>query len=155
MLFIPAPSDRDVIRLFCVPHAGGGISAFRGWQEQLGPEVGATIVRLPGREGRLREDPYRGIEPLVDDLTEAVLASMKSGERFAFFGNSLGGLIAYETVHEIRRRTGHEAIHLFVSAVAAPHLAPAVLSAMCCWTKITFICKAHGRNLQPAFRMRF
>lgn len=126
MLHVASPSDREVIRLFCIPHAGGGLSVFRGWQEQLGSEVGAIIVRLPGREGRFREDPYRGIGPLVSDLTDAVLESMKPGERFAFFGNSLGGLIAFETLHEIRHRTGHEALHLFVSAVGAPHLPPAL-----------------------------
>src|ERR1700728_5443575 len=98
MLHVAAPSDHEVIRLFCVPHAGGGLSAFRGWQEELGPEVGTTIVRLPGREGRFREDPYRGIDLLVNDLTDAVLGSVKAGERFAFFGNSLGGLIAFETL---------------------------------------------------------
>jgi medium-chain acyl-[acyl-carrier-protein] hydrolase len=124
MLHVAATADRDAIRLFCVPHAGGGLSVFRGWQEQLSPKVGAVIVRLPGREGRFREDPYRGIDPLVSDLADAVLDSMKPGERFAFFGNSLGGLIAFETLHEIRRRTGHEALHLFVSAVGAPHLQP-------------------------------
>lgn len=124
MLHVACPSDRQTIRLFCVPHAGGGLSVFRGWQQQLGPAVGAVIVRLPGREDRFREDPYRDINPLVSDLADAVLDSMNPGERFAFFGNSLGGLIAFETVHEIRRRTGYEAEHLFVSSVGAPHLTP-------------------------------
>lgn len=125
MLHLAYPSsDRKGIRLFCVPHAGGGLSVFRGWQQQLGPAVGAVIVRLPGREDRFREDPYRNMDELVSDLTDAVLGLLNSGDRFAFFGNSLGGLIAFETVHEIRRRTGYEAQHLFVSSVGAPHLTP-------------------------------
>jgi medium-chain acyl-[acyl-carrier-protein] hydrolase len=120
-----APSrNRGVVRLFCVPHAGAGPSAFRGWKEQFGPEIEAIMVRLPGREGRFREEPYRNLELLVSDLADAVLPYLDAGQRFAFFGNSLGGLIAFESLHEIRRRTGYEAAHLFVSATGAPHLPP-------------------------------
>jgi medium-chain acyl-[acyl-carrier-protein] hydrolase len=119
-----APSRRGVIQLFCVPHAGAGPSAFRGWKEQLGPEIEAIIVQLPGREARFREEPYQSLELLVSDLAEAVLPYLDAGQRFAFFGNSLGGLVAFESLHEIRRRTGYEAAHLFVSATGAPHLHP-------------------------------
>jgi medium-chain acyl-[acyl-carrier-protein] hydrolase len=120
-----APSrNRGVIQLFCVPHAGAGPSAFRGWKEQLGPEIEAIIVQLPGREGRFREEPYQSLELLVSDLVEAVLPYLDAGQSFAFFGNSLGGLIAFESLHEIRRRTGSEAAHLFVSATGAPQLHP-------------------------------
>jgi medium-chain acyl-[acyl-carrier-protein] hydrolase len=41
---------------------------------------------------------------------------------FAFFGHSLGGIIAYELCRELRRRKEPIANHLFVSAVAAPDL---------------------------------
>lgn len=117
-------SDRNAIRLFCVPHAGGGPSAFRGWKEQLAPDIETSIVHLPGREGRFRDKPYLSLELLIGDLTDAVLSGLADGQRFAFFGNSLGGLIAFETLHEIRRRAGDEAAHLFVSATGAPHLPP-------------------------------
>jgi medium-chain acyl-[acyl-carrier-protein] hydrolase len=124
-MFQNAPSlNRGAIRLFCVPHAGAGPSAFRGWKEQLAPEIETTIIQLPGREGRFREEPYQSLKRLVSDLTQAVLPFLNAGQRFAFFGNSLGGLIAFESLHEIRRRTGYEALHLFVSATGAPHLPP-------------------------------
>jgi medium-chain acyl-[acyl-carrier-protein] hydrolase len=125
MIVQNAPSrKRGLIRLFCVPHAGVGPSAFRGWKEQLGPEIEAIMVQLPGREGRFREEPYQSLELLVSDLVDGVLPYLDAGQRFAFFGNSLGGLIAFESLHEIRRRTGYEAAHLFVSATGAPHLPP-------------------------------
>jgi medium-chain acyl-[acyl-carrier-protein] hydrolase len=124
-MFQIAPTlNPQVTRLFCVPHAGSGPSAFRGWREQLLPEIEATIIQLPGREGRFREQPYLRLEALVEDLTAAVLPLVAEGQRFAFFGNSLGGLIAFETLQEIRRRTGYEAAHFFVSATGAAHLPP-------------------------------
>jgi medium-chain acyl-[acyl-carrier-protein] hydrolase len=36
----------------------------------------------------------------------------------------MGSVIAFETLHEIRRRTGRAALHLFVSASGAPHCEP-------------------------------
>jgi surfactin synthase thioesterase subunit len=120
----PPSHDRKTNRLFCVPHAGSGASAFRGWRERLGPEVEAVVVQLPGRESRFREPPYSRMESVALDLAEAVLPYLAGGQPFAFFGNSLGGLIAFETLHAIRRRAGLDAVHLFVSACGAPHLPP-------------------------------
>ena len=114
----------EAVRLFCVPHAGGGPSAFRGWRERLLPEIETTVVQLPGREARFRERPYQEMEHLVEDLAASVIPCLKVEQPFAFFGNSLGGLIAFETLHLIRQHTGREAMHLFVSACGAPHCQP-------------------------------
>jgi medium-chain acyl-[acyl-carrier-protein] hydrolase len=123
--FQVAPSfNPRAIRLFCAPHAGVGASAFRGWKELLGPEIEVFVVQLPGRESRYRETPYQDLGSLTRDLGEAVLPYIADGQRFAFFGNSLGGLISFETLHEIERRAGVQAMHLFVSASGAPHLPP-------------------------------
>jgi medium-chain acyl-[acyl-carrier-protein] hydrolase len=116
----PSPQS-SVIRLFCVPNAGSGPTVFRGWRERFSPEVEAIVIQLPGREARFHDPPYRRIEPLVKDLAQAVIPWLAENQPFAFFGNSLGGLIAYETLLEIRRRSGREALHLFVSATGAPH----------------------------------
>ena len=124
MFQIVPSSQPGVTRLFCVPYAGGGPSAFRGWREELQPEVEVTVVQLPGREARFRERPYREMGPLVEDLADSVIPWLNTGQLFAFFGHSLGGLIAFETLHVIRQRTGREASHLFVSACAAPHCEP-------------------------------
>ncbi|WP_263357615.1 thioesterase II family protein [Acidicapsa ligni] len=112
----------ETFRLFCVPHAGAGPSAFRGWASSLGPEIELTLIELPGREGRFREQPYVSMKPLIQDLCEAILPHLNDDRGFAFFGNSLGGLVAFETLHEIKRQSGYEAAHLFVSATGAPHL---------------------------------
>lgn len=114
----------SVVRLFCVPNAGNGPSAFRGWAQALQPKIEVTVVELPGRESRFHEPPYQRMEPLVADLATAVIDSLAADQPFAFFGNSFGSLIAFETLHEIRRRVDREAMHLFVSAAGAPHCQP-------------------------------
>lgn len=124
-MFQRSPSrSGSILRLFCIPNAGNGPTAFRGWADRLLPEIEAIIVELPGRESRFHEPPYRQMESLVADLANAVLACLTADQPFAFFGNSLGGVAAFETLLEIRRRTGREALHLFVSAAAAPHCDP-------------------------------
>lgn len=118
------PSRDSLVQLFCIPHAGNGPGAFSGWSAKLLPEIETVVVELPGRESRFRDVPYRNMEALVSDLSAAVIASLVPAKPFAFFGNSMGGVVAFETLHEIRRRTGRSAAHLFVSAAGAPQCEP-------------------------------
>jgi surfactin synthase thioesterase subunit len=118
------PSRDSLVQLFCIPHAGSGPGAFLGWRGKLLPEIEIAVVELPGRESRFREVPYRNMEALVSDLSTAVITSLVPDKPFAFFGNSMGSIIAFETLHEVRRRTGRSAAHLFVSAAAAPQCEP-------------------------------
>lgn len=112
------------LRLFCIPHAGGAASAFRGWRSRLLPEIEAISVQLPGRESRLREPLLTTMEEVVQDLMRAIRPWIAEGRPFAFFGSSLGALIAFETAHAIRCTSGREPAHLFVSAAGAPHCEP-------------------------------
>ncbi|MBS1803320.1 MAG: thioesterase [Acidobacteria bacterium] len=107
-----------------MPHAGSGPSAFRGWRERLLPEIEAISVELPGRESRFHDAPYQSMEALVRDLSRSVLDSLDRGKPFSFFGNSWGSILAFETLHELRRQSGQSAMHLFVSAAGAPQCEP-------------------------------
>jgi medium-chain acyl-[acyl-carrier-protein] hydrolase len=78
-------------------------------------------VQLPGREGRVREEPFTRLEPLVASLTDA-LAQELTELPAAFFGHSMGALVAFETARELRRRGAREPVQLLVSARRAPHL---------------------------------
>jgi surfactin synthase thioesterase subunit len=112
----------DGVRLYCLPHAGGSASAYRSWFGRLGP-VSVRPVQPPGRETRLRDTPYDRMDRLVPDLADAVLAdtSPAGGTRpYAVYGHSLGALVGFELVREIRRRGGPMPLHLFVSGCAAP-----------------------------------
>lgn len=115
-------SPRSLVRLFCVPHAGAGISAYSGWANELTPEVELVTVQLPGRESRFHEPACCDFTQLVQDVSDSLSAHLDKS--FALFGNSFGALVAYEVVHELRRRFGAAPVHLFVSACGAPQLAP-------------------------------
>ncbi|MFG1710511.1 thioesterase II family protein [Nonomuraea sp. M3C6] len=117
-------AEPGALPLYCLPHAGGAASAFRTWQGKL-PGVAVQPVQPPGRESRHREPPYQRMPPLVSDLADAVLTDVETtaaGRRYALYGHSLGAIVAFELVREIRRRGGPQPVHLFVSGSDAPHL---------------------------------
>ena len=108
------------LRLFCFPNAGGGASVYRGWSEELAPEVEVACVQLPGRESRFREQPCSRWPQILGHLTAAITSHIE--RPFALFGHSFGSLLAFETAHAIRQQTGREPASLFISAARAPDL---------------------------------
>lgn len=116
----PRPEAR--LRLFCLPYAGGNASIFRAWGQRLPAEVEVMPVELPGRASRFREPPLRRVDEAVEKL-EAALSPLFD-RPFAFFGHSMGALLAFELARRLRRTGGPEPVALFVSARRAPHLPP-------------------------------
>lgn len=109
------------VRLFCFPYAGGGASIYRPWQDALPQTIEVCAVQLPGREGRLREAPIAAIETLVPMMADGLAPSLGAGT-FAFFGHSMGAILAFELARELRGRGKPLPIHLFPSACPAPHI---------------------------------
>jgi surfactin synthase thioesterase subunit len=109
------------MRLFCLPYAGGGASVYRTWTNEVPPaELQVCAVQLPGRENRLGERPLGSTTALVP----ALLAGLRPyfDRPFVIFGHSMGALLAFELVREMRRLGLPQPRHLFLSAHRAPHL---------------------------------
>jgi len=66
------------------------------------------------------EPAFRRLSDIVPPLTEALLPHL--GNRFAFFGHSMGALISFEMIRQLRRTHRLKATHLFVSGCYAPHI---------------------------------
>lgn len=117
----PRPNPGARLRLFCLPHAGGGASFFRAWGEAVPAEVEVCPVQLPGRENRIMEPPVDRVPPLVQALTDAVAPWLD--RPFAFLGHSNGAMIGFEVARELRRRGTKGPVHLFTSGRRAPDIA--------------------------------
>ena len=113
-----ASRNRADIALYCLPPAGGGAATYRKWPEGLPENIGVHRIQPPGRENRYRE-PFCHRIP---DYVAAVcgLIERTPEQPFALFGHSMGAMMAYEVAVRMRRRTGRQPEHLFVSAFISP-----------------------------------
>jgi len=111
---------RPQIRLFCFPYAGGNAMVFRGWHRLFPDSIEICPLQYPGRGNRMREPAFTSAGPLAQDLTEALMPLQDLP--FAFFGHSMGAILAFEVTRELRRRQKPLPFHLFVSATRAPQV---------------------------------
>jgi medium-chain acyl-[acyl-carrier-protein] hydrolase len=114
------PNSQSRLRLFCFPHGGGGGTIYSGWAKGLPPTVELCQVELPGRETRFNEPPATRLSSLVQALAPALLPCLD--KPFAFFGHSMGALIAFELARLLQKDRAIHPVHLFVSGLRAPQL---------------------------------
>lgn len=104
------------LRMYVFPHAGGSAGEYLSWADRL-PEIELWGLQCPGRGDRLNEAPANSMEELVS----LVLRDCAFAAPFAFFGHSLGAVVAYETARALRDRglQGPQSLHL--SGCRPPH----------------------------------
>ncbi len=112
--WFPGAAAASGARLFVFPHAGGGTLA--PVEEEL--PYALCPVRLPGRETRLAEAPFERMTPLVDALAGAIEPYL--GQPFAFFGHSMGAVVAFELARRLRDGGRPLPQMLIASAARAP-----------------------------------
>jgi medium-chain acyl-[acyl-carrier-protein] hydrolase len=114
------PKPRATLRLFCFPYAGGSALIYREWGAHLPEQVEVCPVQLPGRGHRLREPPLPRMQPLAEETARALQPLFD--KPFAFFGHSMGAVLAFEIARLLRARSGPSPSHLFVSGRQAPQV---------------------------------
>src|SRR5262245_39152921 len=85
-----ATATAPMLRLFCLPYAGGGAAIFRGWPQVLPPMIEVRPIQLPGRENRISEKPFRQIVELIPLITDRLMPLLD--RPFVLFGHSMGAL---------------------------------------------------------------
>ena len=121
----PRPSAR--LRLFCFHHAGGSASAFASWPSLLGETIELCAVQTPGRENLFLQPRHQSIDSLLPELLRQLKPWLD--RPFAFFGHSLGGLVAFAAAHRLIAEGGPACEHLMLSSCLAPH-APRTVSGL-------------------------
>ena len=115
-----SPRRQARARFFCFSHAGVGASVFRQWVSGLAPEVELCAIQLPGREGRFKEPAIASVPGIVDELVPALLPLLD--RPCAFFGHSMGAVLASEVARALAARGETLPRQLFVSARRPPHV---------------------------------
>ena len=116
----PTLFSNPSIRLICFSHAGGSATNYHAWTKALAPNIEVWAIELPGRGSRFGE-------PLIDDLQSAsqlIAESLLNDDLFcgpyAFFGHSMGGLLAYEVAQKLGKTSNLK--HFFASGCQAPQI---------------------------------
>jgi surfactin synthase thioesterase subunit len=104
--------------LFCFPHAGGGAYGYRSWFGRAKGGLAVVGVQLPGHENRLAESLCTKADQLVDDLLPAIVDYAPA--RFAFFGHSMGALLAYEVARRLGASDRRRLVHFWASGSPSP-----------------------------------
>lgn len=108
----------ESVRLICFPHAGAGASIYYAWTRLLPSAVGLYGVQLAGREQRVDEPLAIEWAPVVGEITHAL--GQFDDRPFAFYGHSLGGLLAYEVAAALQRSGAALPSVLFAGGAYAP-----------------------------------
>jgi medium-chain acyl-[acyl-carrier-protein] hydrolase len=114
------PNSQARLRLFCFPYAGGTSVIYRNWLAGLPDLIDVCPVHLPGRNGRLDEQPFNNLVPLVEAAGAALYPYL--GKPFALFGHSMGARISFELTRLFRRQNWPMPLHMFVSGSRAPQV---------------------------------
>lgn len=105
--------------MICFPHAGGAASYFAPLARALAPAVEVWAVQYPGRQDRFGEPCLDTVDALAEGVAAALAdpAAEVLNRPPAFFGHSMGAVIAYEVA---LRPVPARPTHLFVSARPGP-----------------------------------
>ncbi|NLR57695.1 thioesterase [Chitinophaga polysaccharea] len=109
------------LRLFCFPYAGGSALVYQKWNRYLRQDILLRPVELAGRGKRINEKMYENVYVAADDLFHIIKEEIAMGP-YAFFGHSMGGMLAYEIAQKIRREGLPGPAHIFFSARRPPHI---------------------------------
>lgn len=112
-------SDSETLSLVCFPHAGGGMGRYRGWRPRLPENVKLVLPCLPGREGRIGDEPLANVASVTEDALSKLAPEIASGNRLAIVGLSYGALVAYDVAAQLEA-AGHQVEALFVASQRAP-----------------------------------
>ncbi|MFS4447856.1 thioesterase II family protein [Maribacter sp. 2307UL18-2] len=108
-------------KLFCFPYAGGSSQIYNKWKPDLNPKIELIPIELSGRGKRMNEPLYKSFKELINDVFQQVRGNLHQTP-FAFFGHSLGALIAYELIQLLRKNNFPNPKHVFYSGKSVPHV---------------------------------
>lgn len=89
------------------------------WRRLLPSWIVLRILELPGRGSRVTELPKKNYAALTSSLCDEVISNLP--ENYAFFGHSMGGLLAYGIAHGLFARNLPLPVALLISGCAAPN----------------------------------
>lgn len=115
------PSPDSAARLVCFPHAGGSATSYLPLSRQLAPRVETWALQYPGRQERRKEPLRTSVDVLADEIFDVLAPQLEPRSApYAFFGHSMGAIVAFEVALRFARAGLDGPVRLFASARRAP-----------------------------------
>ena len=122
---LPGGDPNADLRLFCFPYLGGAAQIFMPWKKTLSPGVELCPIQPPGRWERISEPAIQSFDGLIEAVTEGLRPYLD--KPFAVVGYSLGALVAYRWILNLRAKGLPLPRCFFPAACAAPKFASPLL----------------------------
>jgi len=106
------------VKLFCIPFAGGNSQIYSKWHQYLHSDIEVNAIQLPGRDSRKNESFATCLHEIAEEICQVLSVTE---QKIAFFGHSMGALIAYEVTKRMEK-TGKQVCNLFLSARPSPDM---------------------------------
>jgi surfactin synthase thioesterase subunit len=106
-------------KLYIFPHAGGSAQYYVPFANAFTSDVKRIAVQYPGQRGNHDLASFTSIPDLANRVCQMLSPLDRSDGDVAFFGHSMGGLLAFDVARRFEA-AGSPIAALFVSACAAP-----------------------------------
>ncbi|HYJ55590.1 MAG TPA: alpha/beta fold hydrolase, partial [Mycobacterium sp.] len=86
-------------KLFIFPHAGGSAQYYVPFAKTFSTDIKRVAVQYPGQRGKQDFASFTSLPALADEVCTMVSPDKEGGVHgppIAFFGHSMGGLLAFE-----------------------------------------------------------
>jgi surfactin synthase thioesterase subunit len=104
--------------LICFPHAGGSNATYNGWGSRLADSV--RRIKLACFDSPAHRARFTDVDSLSAQIAEQL---RHERQPLAFYGHSMGAILAYEVACKLSLVNPHQVAHVFVSGRRAPQLA--------------------------------
>ncbi|WP_017496487.1 thioesterase II family protein [Flavobacterium sp. WG21] len=108
----------EKIKLFCFPFAGGSKYSFNLYLEYASENIQLIPFDYPGRGARINEILLSNIDEIVEDVFKSIKGQLN--EQYAFYGHSMGSLVAYLLIKKLIKHNLPLPFYLFVSGAGGP-----------------------------------
>lgn len=110
---------KRTLNLFCLPFAGGNKYSYREFKAKAPAFLNIITLEYPGRGARMNEPLSTDITYIVNDLYDQIRTLIDKVD-YAFYGHSMGGLVAYLLTIRIIENNHKQPLHLFITGTSGP-----------------------------------
>lgn len=108
--------------LFALPFAGGNSFSYRPLEAHLSDSIKLTSLELPGHGKRMRQPLLSDMQWLVKDILTQLQTYYVLNQPYAFFGHSMGAVLALLVTRHLQTAQKPLPKHLFISGYRPPSL---------------------------------